>query len=88
MSLLPAKTLDLRYGHPLDADAVEGVFDLLKLKVTNDCFDLLHGSSPAASDSLANSSQLKPCKENAVPADHQINHGLEVVFMKRLMECR
>src|SRR5579872_273765 len=54
MTLLPAKTLGLGHGDPLDPDFVKSLLHLIKLERLNDRLDLFHGSShpPAGSAAL------------------------------------
>src|SRR5205823_12766612 len=42
VALLPAKAFDLANGHAFDADAAQGVFDLLELEWFYYRFDFLH----------------------------------------------
>jgi hypothetical protein len=45
MALLPAETLDFGYRNALDADAVEGILDLVELERFDNRLDFFHGIS-------------------------------------------
>jgi hypothetical protein len=42
VSPLPTETLDFADGHTVDADVVQGLFDVIQFKGFYDCLDLLH----------------------------------------------
>jgi hypothetical protein len=46
MPLLTAKPFDFTDRYPLDADLIQGFFDLIQFEGLNDGFDFPHDSAP------------------------------------------